>query len=100
MTGREPAPFGGATLHGDGAAGPVGGGGAVAAGAGDRVVFAPAASSNDLTRVRLGIATDTMALTNYLGLTGSNIWVVLDDTGVDATHPDFAPAAAGWRARD
>ena len=52
--------------------------------------FSPRHKLNDLSRVRLGITTDTIVQTNYLGLTGTNIWVVLDDTGLDATHPDFA----------
>jgi subtilisin-like proprotein convertase family protein len=56
--------------------------------------FSPRYKKNDLTRVRLGVSADTVALTNDLGLTGTNIWMVLDDTGVDATHPDFAPAAS------
>src|SRR5581483_7454476 len=44
---------------------------------------------NDLTRVRLGVATNTVTLTNYYGLTGQGIWMNLDDTGVDGTHPDL-----------
>jgi subtilisin-like proprotein convertase family protein len=45
---------------------------------------------NDLTRVQLGVTTDPMpATTNYLNLDGSNVWVVVNDTGVDVTHPDF-----------
>ncbi|MGD0413265.1 MAG: S8 family serine peptidase, partial [Verrucomicrobiota bacterium] len=56
--------------------------------------FSPRHMLNDLTRVRLAVSTDTTALTNYLGLTGTNICVVLDDTGVDGTHRDFAPASS------
>lgn len=51
--------------------------------------------ANDLTRVTLGIATNTLAMdeeggTNYLGLTGQGILVNLNDTGVDVGHPDLA----------
>ncbi|RME94442.1 MAG: hypothetical protein D6766_05815, partial [Verrucomicrobia bacterium] len=55
---------------------------------------------NDLTRARLGVSTPTAATNeNYLGLTGSNVWVNVNDTGVDAEHPDlkgrvFADSAA------
>jgi hypothetical protein len=45
---------------------------------------------NDLTRVHMGVSVDTLATTNYLGLNGTNIMMVLDDTGVDSTHPDLA----------
>jgi subtilisin-like proprotein convertase family protein len=45
--------------------------------------------ANDLSRVTLGIAPDPRAATNYLGLTGSNILVNINDTGVDANHPDL-----------
>lgn len=48
--------------------------------------------ANDLARVVLGIATNTLEATeaNYLGLTGANILVNVNDTGVDVTHPDLA----------
>jgi subtilisin family serine protease/subtilisin-like proprotein convertase family protein len=51
--------------------------------------------ANDLARVVLGIATNTFEATeetggtNYLGLTGTNILVNVNDTGVDVTHPDL-----------
>ena len=45
---------------------------------------------NDLTRAALGVSTNTLYITpNYLGLTGSNVTVNLNDSGVDSTHPDF-----------
>ena len=47
-------------------------------------------AANDLTRVKLGVATDTVVSNNYLNLTGSNVLVNINDTGVDATHPDLA----------
>jgi len=50
---------------------------------------------NDLTRVRLGISSDTLATTNYAGLTGTNIVIVEDDTGVDQTHPDLSGRVSG-----
>ncbi|MCB1124870.1 MAG: S8 family serine peptidase, partial [Verrucomicrobiae bacterium] len=45
---------------------------------------------NDLSRERLGVSLAT-ADTNetYFDLTGSNIWVNVNDTGVDAEHPDL-----------
>lgn len=44
---------------------------------------------NDLTRPMLGVANDTVATSSYLGLTGSNIWINIDDSGVEASHPDL-----------
>ena len=41
----------------------------------------------DLSRPRLGVAADSVATNNYLDLTGSNVMVSLNDSGVDATHP-------------
>lgn len=49
----------------------------------------PRAFMNDLTRVRLGVSTDTLVTNNHLGLTGSNLWVNLNDGGVDQDHPDL-----------
>ncbi len=51
--------------------------------------------ANDLSRVTLGIASNTLAMTevggtNYLGLTGKDVLVNVNDTGVDVTHPDLA----------
>ena len=52
--------------------------------------YAPRRPLNDLTRVTMGVATNTLTDTpNYLNLTGSNVTVNMNDTGVDATHPDF-----------
>ena len=44
---------------------------------------------NDLTRVREGIWTNGIAANQYLGLTGSNVLVNVNDTGIDATRPDL-----------
>ena len=44
---------------------------------------------NDLTRERLAVAADTVTATNYLGLTGSNVWVNINDSGIWAEHPDL-----------
>jgi subtilisin-like proprotein convertase family protein len=52
--------------------------------------YSPRRLLNDLTRVQLGISANTLTnATNYLGLSGSNVMVNVNDTGVDATHPDF-----------
>jgi len=48
--------------------------------------------ANDLTRVAVGQSTNTTdgATNNYLGLTGKNVVVEVNDTGIDPTHPDFS----------
>jgi subtilisin-like proprotein convertase family protein len=48
------------------------------------------ALANDLARVTLGISADTVTLTNYLNLNGSNVLVEVNDSGIDQTHPDFS----------
>ena len=45
--------------------------------------------ANDLSRATNGVAADTQVATNYLGLTGKNVLVQVNDSGIDATHPDF-----------
>jgi subtilisin-like proprotein convertase family protein len=54
--------------------------------------------ANDLSRVQLGVSTDTLGLTNYLGLTGTNVLVNVNDSGVDATQPDLSPRVTGSSA--
>ena len=48
------------------------------------------ALANDLARVTLGISADTVTATNYLNLSGSNVLVEVNDTGIDQAHPDFS----------
>lgn len=46
--------------------------------------------ANDLSRVAVGVSTDTITNVDYLGLTGKNVMVEVNDTGIDPTHPDFS----------
>jgi subtilisin family serine protease/subtilisin-like proprotein convertase family protein len=45
--------------------------------------------ANDLSRAAVGVSTDTLTSTNYMNLYGSNVIVEVNDSGIDATHPDF-----------
>src|SRR5437870_1251599 len=45
---------------------------------------------NDLSRARMNVSADTVAPTNYLNLTGTNVTLNLNDTGADQNHPDLA----------
>jgi subtilisin-like proprotein convertase family protein len=51
--------------------------------------------ANDLARVTLGVATNTITTTNYMNLTGKNVIVEMNDSGVDATHPDLTGRVIG-----
>lgn len=55
-------------------------------------------SANDLTRERLEVATNSVLSTNYLGLTGTNVLVGLNDTGVSTNHPDLINRVIPWSA--
>src|SRR5262249_21281776 len=45
--------------------------------------------ANDLARPMLGVAVDSIVQTNYFNLTGSNVMVEVNDSGIDTNHPDF-----------
>jgi len=45
--------------------------------------------ANDRTRAFVGVAADSVNQTNYLNLSGTNVLVAVNDSGVDATHPDL-----------
>ena len=45
--------------------------------------------ANDLARATVSVAPDSQTTSNYMGLSGSNVLVEVNDSGIDATHPDF-----------
>src|ERR1043166_9240606 len=47
------------------------------------------APANDLTRGRVRVSTNTITASNYRGLNGNGVMVNINDTGVDAGHPDL-----------
>jgi subtilisin-like proprotein convertase family protein len=46
--------------------------------------------ANDLARVTMAISVDTVTNASWLNLTGSNVLVEVNDSGIDAGHPDFS----------
>ncbi|HTY87248.1 MAG TPA: S8 family serine peptidase [Candidatus Acidoferrum sp.] len=56
--------------------------------------------ANDLSRAALGVASDTLVPTNYLNLTGSNVLVQVNDTGIDVNHPDLIGRVLGSPTTD
>ncbi|MEJ0091424.1 MAG: S8 family serine peptidase [Limisphaerales bacterium] len=49
-------------------------------------------AANDLSRVTMGISSDTITSSNYMDLSGKNVLVEVNDSGIDSTHPDFTLA--------
>lgn len=47
----------------------------------------PRSPAADITRVSLGISTNSSTTENWLGLRGSNIWVNMNDLTVETNHP-------------
>lgn len=45
--------------------------------------------ANDLSRMVLQVSPDSTTISNYLGLSGTNVLVAMADTGVDTNHPDL-----------
>lgn len=49
----------------------------------------PRVAANDLSRVRVAVASDSVVTNNYLDLTGAGVLVSVNDTGVNWLHPDL-----------
>ncbi len=59
--------------------------------------FYQRATANDLARATNGVAANSLTPTNYMNLTGSNIIVEVNDTGIDTNHPDLMASAVYGR---
>jgi subtilisin-like proprotein convertase family protein len=55
----------------------------------------PRVHVNDLSRVRVGVASNPLDDANFLDLKGRGTIVNVNDTGVDAQHPDLLPRVFG-----
>jgi subtilisin family serine protease len=53
-----------------------------------------------LSRQTTGVALDTVTTTNYLNLNGANVLVQVNDSGIDATHPDLVGRVLGTPLTD
>jgi glucuronoarabinoxylan endo-1,4-beta-xylanase len=62
--------------------------------------YHPRIHANDLSRATVGVAADTQVSSNYLGLTGKNVLVEVNDSGIDATHPDLTGRVYGSPTTD
>lgn len=49
----------------------------------------PRVAASDLSRARVGVASNSVTSVNYLGLTGSNVTVNVNDSGVDSNQADL-----------
>ncbi len=54
------------------------------------------APANDFSRARIGVAADPFNTSTYLDLSGTNVIVNINDSGVDGTHPDLSPRVFGY----
>ncbi|MGA2659836.1 MAG: hypothetical protein ABSH34_20220, partial [Verrucomicrobiota bacterium] len=95
VLGEQPSPFGPLIEARPPSAQPWAGQGGVAelaqlAGVQEMELARERVPANDLSRATTGVAANSLTSTNYLNLSGANVLVALNDSGVDATHPDLA----------
>ncbi|HEY9509184.1 MAG TPA: S8 family serine peptidase, partial [Verrucomicrobiae bacterium] len=64
-------------------------------GVGTIELFTPRRPANDLARARVAVSSNSTNAENYLGLTGSNVLVNINDTGVSGSHPDLVGRVFG-----